>query len=190
MTIYVERYNAKIPDNAICVNTTSRSNNWSRDLSPFVLGPVDLYNGYIAENVENAWQYSKVYYDYLDDNGDPSEEYWKWAKKGWSNNYANRYPMGKGMVPEYSYWNGEKLSYIEARKKIYIPIYGNAVKDIYAFRKLKKLASEDKDMYLIDFDGYNHKRIGMSYHEVINSKTKKMGHAFVLAMMLDGFFNK
>lgn len=29
-------------------------------LSPFFLGPVSLYDGHVAKNVENAWQYAKV----------------------------------------------------------------------------------------------------------------------------------
>jgi hypothetical protein len=43
------------PKNEIIINTTSRSNNWSRGLSPFFLGAVELYGDYIAKNVENAW---------------------------------------------------------------------------------------------------------------------------------------
>lgn len=32
----------------------------ARRLSPFFLGPVALYDGHVAKNVENAWQYSKA----------------------------------------------------------------------------------------------------------------------------------
>ena len=41
------------------INTTSKSNNWSKGLSPFFLGPCELYDSYKALNVENAWQYNK-----------------------------------------------------------------------------------------------------------------------------------
>ena len=53
---------------AFIVNTTSRADTkWERSLSPFYLGPVDTYgNGmWIAENVENAWQYSKAYPEHV-----------------------------------------------------------------------------------------------------------------------------
>lgn len=58
MTVYVVSFQDNIPQDtppAVIINTTSRSKNWSRELSPFVLGPVDLYAGLIAKNVENAW---------------------------------------------------------------------------------------------------------------------------------------
>jgi hypothetical protein len=41
-------------------------------------------------------------------------------------------------------------------------------------------------LYLWDFDGYNHKDCGLSFDQVINDPNHKMGHAFVIAMMLEG----
>ena len=105
--------------------------------------------------------------------------------KGWDDSYAHRYPMGKGKIPLYSYWNKEKLSYIEARKRIYIPLYATAVRKTLAFQELFNLFSQGKDIYLQDFDAYNHKKMGMSYLDVVNLESRKMGHAFVLAMMLE-----
>ena len=43
-----------------------------------------------------------------------------------------------------------------------------------------------KDLYIKDFDGYNNKGRGMTYDEVINCESRKMGHGFVIAMLLDG----
>ena len=59
--------------------------------------------------MENAWQYSKVYKCFLNNQNEPTEKYFEWAKNGWNSAWANRYPMGKGAIPEYSFWNGEKL---------------------------------------------------------------------------------
>jgi hypothetical protein len=92
-----------IPKGSIAINTTSRSKDWSKGLSPFILGTCNLYGGYVAQNVENGWQYSKVYHEHLDRFGNPSNTYWKWAINGWRSTWANRYPMGKGAVPEYSF---------------------------------------------------------------------------------------
>jgi len=161
---------------------------WSRGLSPFYLGPVDLYPGAgipQARNVENAWQYAKVYADHLDDQGNPSDGYFEWARDGWRNGRAVRYPMGKGAIPEYSWWDGEKLSYIEARKKIYVPLYTRAVLQTQAFQKLKRLHEQQKTIWLWDFDGYDHVELGLTLKEVLNDPTRKMGHAFVLAMILE-----
>lgn len=73
-------------------------------------------------NMENAWQYAKVYKRHTSSLGNPTSDYWVWARQGWSSRIANRYPMGKGSKPEYSLWNGEKLGYIDARRKIYAPL--------------------------------------------------------------------
>src|SRR5271170_5286745 len=89
----------KTPEDSIIINTTSRSNNWSQGLSPFFCGPVGLYQNYKSLNVENAWQFSKVYEYYLEDDGTVGERYFKWAQKGWDDVRAHRYPMGKGIAP-------------------------------------------------------------------------------------------
>jgi len=172
------------------VVTVSKSKNWSVGLSPFKLGPCELYDGYVAKNMENAWQFSKVYPEhYSEEDGIVLDSYWTWAENGWNDNYAHRYPMEKGAIPKFSYWDGECLSYVEARKKIYIPVYYRAVKDTEAFKTLKaqydESEAEGKDLYLVDFDAYRHKQLGMTYKEVINCESRKMGHAFVLAMMLE-----
>ncbi|MHA2426995.1 MAG: DUF6939 family protein [Candidatus Hermodarchaeia archaeon] len=187
--IYTVRYNAKIPEDAIAVDPTSRSKGWDRGLSPFFVGPVDLCNGFVSQNFENAWQFCKVYKQHVGPDGEPTDEYWEWAKKGWEDSWAHRYPMGRGAIPEYSQWLGEKLGYIAARKRIYIPVYSTAVKKTKAYNRLMEVAkqAEDqgKDLYIRDFDGYNNKELGMSYDDVINCESRKMGHGFVLAMLLD-----
>lgn len=168
------------------VNTTSHGNGWESGLSPFKLGPIRLYDGMKSLNFENAWQYSKVYarHDHEDDI-EPTSEWWVWAKAGWANPRAVRYPMGKGAVPVYSWWNGQQLGYVAARKKIYCPLYAKAVEKTSAWKKLKQLYRAKKDLWLWDFDGYDHRALKMSYRDVLECPTRKMGHAFVLAMMLE-----
>lgn len=168
------------------INTTSWSANWSRELSPFFLGPVDLYGEYKAENVENAWQYSKVYPEHTESgSGNPTKRYFEWAVTGWGRKYADRYPMGKGRKPLYSFWDGKRLGYVEARKLIYAPLYAEAVEDSQAFKKLQTLYKKRGELWLWDFDGYDHRKLGMTYRQVLNCETRKMGHAFVLAMLLE-----
>lgn len=178
-------------DRARCVvvNTTSQAQEaWSRGLSPFHLGPVPLYKDAVvpkAENVENAWQYAKVYKDHVDADGNPTQEYFDWAREGWKNRRAVRYPMGKGAIPEYSWWDGEKLSYVEARKRIYVPLYTKAGINTRTFAKLRELHEKESEIWLWDFDGYDHVELGMTLKEVLNDPNRKMGHAFVLAMILE-----
>ena len=76
-----------------------------------LLGPVPLYSEMWSQNMENAWQYAKVYAQYEFD----MNAYWAWAQAGWNNPWAVRYPMGKGARPAYSLWAGDRLDYIAAR---------------------------------------------------------------------------
>lgn len=187
--LYIESYNFLKTQHTNCVviNTTSRSDNWSVGLSPFYCGPCKLYGDYISTNVENGWQASKLYKEFADENGNPTQQYFDWAKKIWEDPYAHRYPMGKGAIPLCSYWDGEKLDYIAARQKIYIPLYAEAVKKTDAYKKLEEMYQlSSLDIYLVDFDGYNHKSEGITYQEVILNPNRKMGHAFVLGMLLEG----
>lgn len=174
-----------LPDGSTLVYTVSRASDWSRGLSPFLCGPVKLYGSYKAYNVENAWQYAKVYKQHVGSDGNPTPEYFEWAKKGWLSKRAHRYPMGKGAKPEYSWWDGERLGYIEARKKIYVPLYARAVKKTGAYRKLRELYDAGENLYLWDFDGYLNEKFNMTMLEVLNNPDKIMGHAFVLKRMLE-----
>jgi len=175
-----------VPKDSNIIYTVSTSKNWSKGLSPFFLGPVKLYGDFVSQTVENAWQYTKVYYSQIDFEGEPTEEYWRWAKEGWDNPRAVRYPMGKNVKPMYALWNGEKLGYVEARKKIYLPLYCGAVVKTAAFKKLKEIYESTNDtIYFWDYDGYDHKKLGMSYWDVLNCETRKMGHAFLLGMLLE-----
>lgn len=168
------------------INTTSRSENWSKGLSPFFLGPVQLWGSHTSQNVENAWQYSKVYPGFTDELGHPSKAWYDWACEGWSKSYAERYPLGKGKVPLYLNWDGHKLDYLTARRLVYCPLYACAVWNTDAFKKLQYMYHNGEGiLWLKDFDGYDHKGLGLSYEAVLNSPRRKMGHAFVLAMLLE-----
>jgi hypothetical protein len=181
MTVHILSYRSK-HDGAI--DTTSRSMNWSRGLSPFYLGPCELYGGHVSKNMENAWQYAKVYPEHTDGDGNPTESYFEWAQKGWNKERADRYPMGHCKKPLYSWWDGRKLDYITARQEIYIPLYSKAVRKTTAFATLKRIYEEQGEIWLRDFDGYDYTRLGGRLKDVITNSEKKMGHAFVLAMML------
>ena len=98
---------------------------------------------------------------------------------------SQRYPYGKGAIPVYSYDGVYRYSYIEARRSIYIKHYAKALAKTNAFNILKKMYDKGEKLALRDFDGYNHKKLGMSYDEVIDCETRKMGHAFIIGMMLE-----
>ena len=167
---------------SIVVNVTSCSTDFGKALSPFYLGPCKLYDDWVSQTMESAWQYSKVYSKHTAD-GEPNDGYWYWASKGWSSARAVRYPMGKDAIPLYSFWAGKKYNYIEARRKIYIPLYRDAAKKTEAFSHLKMLHENGINLVLWDFDGYSTTN---SMEEIILDPKKKMGHCFVLKWMLEG----
>jgi hypothetical protein len=184
---------AKIPSyvnntKPVVIDTTSGSGEYS-GLSPFVLPAPP------AKNFENLWQFSKVYKKYIMPiDGFPDASYYKWRDAGYANTRAIRYPMGKGAIPEYSLWDGEKLDYIKARKKIYAAEYAKNVLTTTSFRRLdyayQQCLDLNKELILLDYDAYDHIKFGMSLVDVINNPKRKMGHAFVLIMMLTGMLHE
>jgi hypothetical protein len=184
------------PYSGLEIDTTSRGNN--KDLSPFYLGPVPTYEpGVMATCVENLYQYSKVYREHTYQPKEPidlfnpmcwepSDLYYKWRDDGWRRPRAVRYPMGKGAKPMYSLWRGQKLSYIQARKIIYIPAYANAVIKTRSYAMLYEALKNGSDIVLRDFDGYDYTKTGQTLVNVVNNTKRTMGHAFVLAMLLTG----
>lgn len=154
-----------------------------RPLSPMLLGPVPLYDGLWSRTMENAWQYAKFYPQHSDGG------YWEWALGGWNSPRAERYPMGRGARPVCSLWAGDELNYVAARRRIYIPLYAQAVRmeQLKLFHGLRQQAYAGSGLVIIDFDAYDHRALGYSWDDVINDPERKMGHGFVLAMMIDGF---
>lgn len=192
--IYVLPKFKQAPHSGLCVDTTSSFGQF-RELSPFVLGPIQISTqGIYAENFENLWQFAKVYPEYVDVEGNPLPCWYQWRDKGFADKEAHRYPMGKGRIPLYSYWDGRKLGYIDARKQIYATIYGRYILRTGAFKRLLDLQDEllgqGSNLILLDYDAYDHRALGMSLVDVINEPKRKMGHAFVLMMLLTNEFEK
>jgi hypothetical protein len=184
--IIVANFQYKNSEDQFMVNVTSRGTGWGRSLSPFLIGPIKTWDGTWAQNMENLWQYSKVYEGYSDSTG-PNDKWYKWAHIGWAKKWADRYPMGRGIKPLYSFWNGEKLSYVEARRKIYIPEYSKAVIDSYGYGKLEEEYLKRGKIVIQDFDAHN---ICVDeeydFEKLIGNENIKVGHGYVLAMMLLG----
>ena len=184
--IRVLNFRDKIPNNSIVVNVTSRSQNWSKGLSPFFLGPGE-FGGLKFQNVENYWQFMKVYNCYVDRQNNPTKEYFAWRDKGLNDTWAHRYPMGKEAKPLYSYFQGQKLDYISARKQIYIPLYQETVLKSEEWSQLSEIYEKNQNLILLDFDAYDHRELNFTWDDVIKCEFRKMGHGFVLAMMLEKY---
>ena len=181
MTIHVLSKFAKTDLPYPSIDVTSSGGMGSK-FSPFLLGPVMLYDRLWSQNMENGWQYSKLYPEQQQ-----AHTYFEWARAGWDNPRAVRYPAGKGAKPLFSVWAGDALGYIEARKRIYIPLYSQAVRfySYWPFNELNQ-AADEQGLIIRDYDAYDHRALGYSWDDVMNDPNRKMGHGFVLAMMLEG----
>lgn len=180
----------KIPEDSLVLNVTSHATNSCKLFSPMILGPVVLPDGRISKTMENAWQYSKVYAQHIDpDLGLPNEDWRTWSNNGMSKSKAERYPMGKGARPEYSWDGTRKLDYITARRELYFPLYRDAVAKTDTWKRFQEQFAklDGKRVVIFDFDGYDMSKTGQNLSEVLNNPNKIMGHGFVfMAMLLHG----
>ncbi len=186
--IYVLPQFITVPYTGLCISTTNNFGAY-RELSPFVLKVLEPSTGRRVI-FENFWQFTKVYKQHIEPSGLPSEDYYQWREQGFNDSKAHRYPMGKGAIPEYSWWLRQKLGYIQARKIIYATEYANVVSLTNSYKNLleqwRGLTQRGSNLILLDYDAYDHRKLGMSLIDVINNPKRKMGHAFVLMMMLMG----
>jgi len=130
--------------------------------------------------LENIWQFSKVYktvprskqhksqYDrtliwewpqerHVDENGEVNENYWKWRESGMNNQYPVRYPVGFDhrhlVLYSLEHINGDKLNYIEARKKIYVKKYCDLVRKVPEFDQLLEMLKNGENLLIISNEG-------------------------------------
>jgi hypothetical protein len=164
----------KAPVPGPLVNTTSRSKDFGLAFSPFLSQGILQHGNLRAENVENFWQFTKVYKQHLG----KSDEWKIWRDRGLADKFAHRYPMGKGARAEFAWFNGKKLDYIEAREAIYVPVYEQKLQR-FCQRQVQSLMDmlTVTDVWLWDFDGY---KTDKSFKEVLDDSSKSMGHAFVI----------
>lgn len=168
-------YTKQCPDIAdrVVINLTSRNPDraFSRQVSPFFVGPVTGSDGASADNLEVFWQVGKVF-PHHDDGGKPSPAYFAYRdamygkRMGEISKPQMRHPYHEfGYEAEdmlyWAYWDEERgeyarLSYLEARKRVYVPEYAKLVADSDALKWMKSLLDEGKKIALLDFDGFNY----------------------------------
>jgi len=91
-------------------------------------------------------------------------------------------------IPLFSYYRGEKLSYVESRKKMYIPWYADLVVKTRAFKYLKEKFTKTS-LIILDPDGQPRDQKILEINEKtmrekINDKKFIFGHAYVIACIL------
>lgn len=83
-------------------------------------------------------------------------DYFNWRKEGFHNKYPVRYPVGfhhKSKVLFSLSDEGERLNYVEARKKIYLENYSRIVKKEKRYQELRKRISEGESISIYEVDG-------------------------------------
>lgn len=107
------------------------------------------------------WEHNEEVH--IDENDNINNLYRNWRKKGMDNKYPVRYPVSfqhrdKCLYALIELDNGtidetNKLDYIQARKKIYLPLYCELVKKEPEFVNLKKRLEKGENLLIIEVDG-------------------------------------
>lgn len=99
---------------------------------------------------------------HVDKNGNVNRKYLKWRKAGMSNPDAVRYPCGFKHRRDAIYSlrekkNGKisktKLNYIQARKRIYLPVYCRLARRCPLYEELVEMLNNGKKLLIVDVDG-------------------------------------
>ena len=165
----------KYPD-AILADVTSGAKDGLRKLSPFYPHggiPVPFSDGYTATCVEAVWQGLKVFESCDVD----TTLFYNDTMKGLKRTVRR---FGKPLGHRKGVKGKELLSYIEARKQIYIPTYKwvleNKVADI--IERLRNASNEGKTIVLLDYD---------TNADVENAK-KPLSHASLIKAYVEGIY--
>lgn len=171
---------------------------WTKDAGESLRVPLPKK----IQNIENLWQYTKVWEGDEDPKTQlPSNLYFIRRNLGWNKKQADRYPLkyplqAKGKnnppfknkgpnksIPLYSYWFGEKLSYLEGRRRIYCPIYERLVRKTEAYKDLEARVERGENILIIGYDGYP--REGKTWKQCFEDISRPFGHEMVIACMLE-----
>lgn len=168
------------------VDVTSHSTSKGLQLSPFKLGPVPLDDGTTALNLENLWQFSGVYEEHWDSvNECPLPEWYAWRDAGYANPLPHRYPMGKGVRPVCTWWDGEALDSFQTRQHLHTPTYIDSAKETGAWRWLLRELKRGKRVVLRDFDTFDTVAEGITLEAALADPNRKVGHGMILAAELE-----
>lgn len=161
---------------------------------------------YYSNTIIWQWQEEKHIIDNV-----ITDKYQIWRSAGMNNKYPVRYPAGyrgrSSCVGALWYNetmpNGSKyLDYITSRKKIYVPVYTNLVKQHPRFQDLKLRHLQGENLLIIDVDGpaqelaAHYAELGVTVEKstvvvnvanmqaLLNDPVRPFGHGYCLAMAL------
>jgi hypothetical protein len=190
------------------VNVCSGAPGQNKQLSPMLLGPITakkhgwtdedhgekLYGvkrPFHARNLENMWQSSKVWEGEEDSTTKmPGKAWYERRQRLWRDTKGHRWvkkgkdASGNRNIALYQMWGARKLSYLEARRHIYCPIYSELVQQTDAYKKLEQRLQKGENLLLLGFDGYPQGQ--RTWKECFEDISKPFGHEQTLACLLQG----
>jgi len=193
-TVYIASMNlrgthATVPVGAKKLNVTSaqgRANPNRRDFSPMTESHYKGFDGTEYYNFEAFWQSGKVF------DGIPeakTKAYWRTIQEP-----KRRYPGSKGIPVRYSTWagNDERMDYITSRKRVYVPLYHELMKDTEMANEWRERVQNGQDVVIYDFDGPRLPEGSVTCIEVTLASLKEkiedgrfpFGHGYVVAAYL------
>lgn len=157
-------------------------------LSPFsiVAGGVQVPGmpGVVSKTVENAWQFLKVW---------DGEDGWNEteARAAFASDCAIRFPRGRKQVTVAHHWGetGERLGYVEARRRIYLSAYSQMLEMPDRQELLDRLRaySLEHRVSIWDYDSYALDDVGLrGLKETIRYTDRPFAHAFIVALAVGG----
>lgn len=183
------------------VNVCSSAPGFWKELSPMLLGPIPLRQWGIDPEtdrskvlhgvsvpekclkMENVWQFSKVFVQEVGSDKWPNAEFFRRRSQAWKDPKGHRHSI-KGARVEYFLWGESKFTYVEARKRIYCPIYASIVQKTRAYKELVKLLEQGQNVQILGYDGYD--RGDRTWEECLNDLSRPFGHEMVLGALLEG----
>lgn len=165
----------KLYPNALIIDVTSKSESKWVQLSPFYPHggiPVPNSEGVVATCVEAIWQGLKVFQNADIDLTVFRNDTMKDLKRT-----TRRYGIPKGH--RFGVYSNELLSYIEARKKIYIPSYYWVLKNkVWSMVNELVEISKSKDIVLLDYET----------NCDIENGSKPLSHAYLIKRFIEENF--
>ena len=136
-----------------------------------------------CNNLENYFQYNKVYEKEVDSNGKIKKEFYEMRIKGYKDDKPHRRKYTKQDKCLYSLWKDKKYNYIESRY-FYCHYYEMLAKKEDDYKHLVKLINKGYNIMICGYDAYemNENNVKESYLSV----DKPFGHERVLYTMLRG----
>lgn len=122
---------------------------------------------YSSGNKKIVWKWDSEIH--IDDNDKLTEPFWRWRLAGKNNKEPVRCPVGWKRLKNccYSLEKDEepletnpKLNYIESRKKIYLPIYIEAVVKESKFLELRDRLFKGENLLIVEVDGPHQESMG------------------------------